>query len=71
MGIYLVHKNMLQELFMPLVKNVMPENTPLLLTAVTASVITLIASVTVCAVIGRYVPQMLGKFPRNENQTMS
>ena len=42
MGIYLVHKNMLQELLMPLVKNVMPENTPLLLTAVTASVITLL-----------------------------
>ena len=60
MGIYLVHKNMLQGLFMPFVKNVMPENTPLLLLAVTASVMALIASMIVCVIIGRYVPQMLG-----------
>ena len=71
MGIYLVHKNMLQDLFMPFVKNVMPENTPLLLLAVTASVMALIASMIVCVIIGRYVPQMLGRFPRNENQTIS
>lgn len=71
MGIYLVHKNMLQGLFMPFVKNIMPQNTSLLLLAVTASVMALIASVAVCMIIGRYVPQMLGRFPRNEIQTMS
>lgn len=62
MGIYLLHKNMLQELFVPFAESLMP-NAPELITATVASIIALAVSVAACAVIGNYIPQLLGKFP--------
>ncbi len=67
MGIFLLHKNILQQLIMPWLNSLFPD-TPVLLTAVPASIITLILSVLFCKVIETYVPQLLGQFPRYGQQ---
>jgi peptidoglycan/LPS O-acetylase OafA/YrhL len=61
MGIFLLHKPMLQELFMPLFMRITPG--PQLAAAVLASLVTLPASMALCVLVERYIPEMLGQFP--------
>lgn len=66
MGIFLLHKNLLQQLIMPWILGLFP-GAPLLPSVVLGSCITLIGSILLCAVIEMYVPQLLGQFPRYES----
>ena len=64
LGIFLLHKNMLQELILPWIRSWM--HAPQLVTALLGSCIALVASMLLCMLIERYVPQLLGQFPRYE-----
>ena len=61
MGIFLLHKPMLQELLMPFFTNLIPA--PQLVVAIVASLIALAVSMVLCVVIERYIPELLGQFP--------
>ncbi len=65
MGIFLVHKNLLQQLIVPFVGSLMP---PSLLLYIISALITLVISMGICVVIRAYVPQILGQFPRYEER---
>ncbi len=69
MGIFLIHKHIVQK-FMSVLTKYMPDNTPVIFSALTGSIAALAVSLIICAVIGRYVPEMLGKSARNEIQIM-
>ncbi len=62
MGIYLLHKNLQLDLIIPWINTWLQE--PQLLVACIATCISLIAALLLCAVIEKYVPQLLGQFPR-------
>ncbi|MBQ9197519.1 MAG: acyltransferase family protein [Clostridia bacterium] len=62
LGIFLLHKNMLQMLILPWLRGWIAG--PELLTAFLGSCIALAGSILLCAVIERYVPQLLGQFPK-------
>ena len=62
LGIFLPHKNMLQMLILPWLLSWIKG--PALLTAVLGSCVALAGSILICAVIERYVPQLLGQFPK-------
>ena len=62
MGIYLLHKPLQLELIIPWIKTWLEG--PQLLIACISTCISLIASLLLCAVIEKYVPQLLGQFPR-------
>lgn len=62
LGIFLLHKNMLQMLILPLIRGWLAG--PELLTAFLGSCAALVCSMLLCAVIERYVPQLLGQFPK-------
>ena len=62
MGIYLLHKNMQLDLIIPWIHTWLPG--PQLLVACIATCISFAASMLLCAVIEKYVPQLLGQFPR-------
>ena len=62
LGIFLLHKNMLQMLILPWISSRI--SGPALLTAFLGSCAALACSILLCAVIERYVPQLLGQFPR-------
>lgn len=64
LGIFLIHKNILWLLLMPLANAIFPENTNALLIAFIASVFALGLSILGCMVIEKYIPQLLGQFPR-------
>lgn len=66
MGIYLLHKPFLQQIIMPCLSDTLPAECPLLVTALIGSIAALIFSILMCIVIGRFIPQLLGKFPANE-----
>ena len=61
MGIFLLHKNILQLLIMPAVNSFITG--PEALNAFLGACITLPISLLLCAVIEKYVPQLLGQFP--------
>jgi hypothetical protein len=61
MGIFLLHKPMLQELFMPFFMKMV--HGPQLVAAVLASAVALPASMALCLLIEHYIPEMLGQFP--------
>lgn len=62
MGVYLLHKNLQLELIIPWINTWLAG--PQLLVACIATGISLVAALLLCAVIERYVPQLLGQFPR-------
>ena len=62
MGIYLLHKNLQLDLIIPWIHTWLEG--PQLLVACIATCISLAAALLLCAVIERYVPQLLGQFPR-------
>lgn len=66
MGIYLLHKPFLQQIIMPWLSGILPEECPQLVAALLGSIAALIFSIVMCVVIGRFIPQLLGKFPPNE-----
>lgn len=61
MGIFLLHKPMLQELFMPFFTRLIPA--PQLVVAIVASLVALAVSMVLCVVIEGYIPELLGQFP--------
>lgn len=66
MGIYLLHKPFLQQTMMPALSELLPEGCPFLAAACIGAGGTLLFSIVMCFVIGKFVPQLLGRFPRNE-----
>lgn len=62
LGIFLLHKNMLQMLIMPWLRSWIAGSD--LLMAFFGSCVAMAGSVLLCAAIERYVPQLLGQFPR-------
>lgn len=66
MGIYLLHKPFLQQIIVPVFSELLPAGCPFLATALLASCGALLFSIAMCFVIGKFVPQLLGRFPRNE-----
>ena len=63
MGIFLLHKNILQQLIVPVVKLLITNE---LLMAVISSIIVMPIVLVLCFIIQRYIPQLLGQFPPNE-----
>lgn len=61
MGIFLLHKPVLQEVLMPLFSGLLPG--PQLIAAVVASIFALAVSMGLCVVIEHYIPELLGQFP--------
>lgn len=61
LGIYLLHKNVQLELIIPWLNSWLAG--PQLLTAFIAACISFAIALLLCAIIERYVPQMLGQFP--------
>lgn len=68
LGIFLLHKPMLQGLILPLVQTFIHGNAA---SIIIAGILTLIASMALCIPIKYYIPQMLGQFPRYEDQAPS
>ncbi len=66
MGIYLLHKPFLQQILLPTLTEFLPAECPFLAIAFLASCVALLFSVFMCFLIGKFVPQLLGRFPRNE-----
>ena len=66
MGIFLLHKNMLQDLILPLLSKIIPDIE--YLKVLLGSFIALIIAVLLCTIIERYIPQLLGQFPKYEDQ---
>ena len=66
MGIFLLHKNMLQDLILPLLSKIIPDIE--YLKVLLGSFIALIVAVLLCTIIERYIPQLLGQFPKYEDQ---
>lgn len=66
MGIYLLHKPFLQQVMMPVLTGCLPAKWPFLAIAFLGSCGALLFSVAMCFVIRKFVPQLLGRFPRNE-----
>ena len=62
MGVFLLHKNMQLDLIIPWIHTWL--SGPQLLVACIATCISFVASMLLCAVIEKYVPQLLGQFPR-------
>ena len=62
MGIFLLHKNLQLELVIPWIHTWLAG--PQLLVACIATCISFVAALLLCAVIERYVPQLLGQFPQ-------
>jgi surface polysaccharide O-acyltransferase-like enzyme len=61
MGIFLLHKPLLQEVLMPLFSSLI--HGPELLVVIIVSVCALALSMLLCVVIERYIPELLGQFP--------
>lgn len=61
MGIFLLHKPVLQEVLMPFFSGLLPG--PQLIAAVVASIFALAVSMGLCVVIEHYIPELLGQFP--------
>lgn len=66
MGIYLLHKPFLQQVILPALSGIFPGDFPFLVIALIGSALAMLYSIGMCYVIGRFVPQLLGRFPRNE-----
>ncbi len=62
LGIFLLHKNLQLDLVIPWIRTWLEG--PQLLVACIATCISFAASLLLCAVIERYVPQLLGQFPK-------
>lgn len=63
MGIYILHKPFLQEVLVPLVSNVL-NGCAFELIAFVASILALIYSMILCMIIEKFIPQLLGQFPK-------
>lgn len=61
MGIFLLHKPLLQEVLMPFFSSLIPG--PQLIAALVASAAALVMSMGLCIVIEHYIPELLGQFP--------
>ena len=68
LGIFLLHKNLLQGLILPWVQSFITGNAA---AVIIASILALIASMALCIPIKYYIPQLLGQFPRYEDQAPS
>ena len=62
LGIFLLHKNFQLELVIPWIHTWLAG--PQLLVACIATCISFVASLLMCSIIEKYVPQLLGQFPR-------
>ena len=67
LGIFLLHNNFLLEVVMPFVKGIVPEYWPVVVPALIGACIAMMFAVVMCLLIDRYVPQLLGKFPKYEH----
>ena len=65
MGIFLLHKNLLQQLILPLLFRFLPDMG--FFTLFLGSCIALCVSTLMCIVIEKYIPQLLGQFPKYED----
>lgn len=61
MGIFLLHKPLLQEVLMPFFSSWIPG--PQLIAALIASAVDLVISMGLCVIIEHYIPELLGQFP--------
>lgn len=66
MGIYLLHKPFLQQVILPALSGIFPGDFPFLAIALMGSILALLFSIAMCYIIGKFIPQLLGRFPRNE-----
>lgn len=66
MGIYLLHKPFLQQMVLPALSGIFPRNLPFLVIALMGSVLAMLFSIVMCYIIGKFIPQLLGRFPRDE-----
>jgi len=66
MGIYLLHKPFLQQIILPVLSGIFPGEFPFLAAAFIGSILAMLFSIVMCYVIGKFIPQLLGRFPRNE-----
>lgn len=66
MGIYLLHKPFLQQVILPALSALFPSGCPFLLIAVIGTCLSLGFSIVSCYIIEKFIPQLLGQFPRNE-----
>lgn len=66
MGIYLLHKPFLQQIILPVLSGIFPGKFPFLAAAFIGSILAMLFSIVMCYVIGKFIPQLLGRFPRNE-----
>ena len=64
MGIFLIHKNLLYQLILPWIRSFIPGME--FFTAFLGSCVALAISLGLCLLIERYVPQLLGQFPKYE-----
>lgn len=63
MGIFLLHKNIIQQLIVPVLAPIISNQ---LLLAFISSLIVMPIVMLLCILIERYIPQLLGQFPINE-----
>jgi fucose 4-O-acetylase-like acetyltransferase len=66
MGIYLLHKPFLQQIILPALSGSFPGNFPFFVIALIGSVLAMLFSIAMCYIVGKFIPQLLGRFPRNE-----
>lgn len=66
MGIYLLHKPFLQQMILPALSGIFHGNFPFLVIAFMGSVLAMLFSIVMCYIIGKFIPQLLGRFPRDE-----
>ncbi len=62
LGIFLLHKNFQLDLVIPWIHTWLQE--PALLVACIATAISFVQALLLCAIIEKYVPQLLGQFPK-------
>ena len=62
LGVFLLHKNMLQALILPWIRSFITDME--FLTAFLGSCVALAAAMLLCLIIEKFVPQLLGQFPK-------
>lgn len=67
MGIYLVHKQLMYYLLMPVLNRLLEPKVPAVLISLIAAGIMLPVCCGLCAVIERTIPQLFGQFPKKQN----
>ena len=63
-GVFLLHKVMLQSFFIPLLESAMT-SAPMVLVRCIAAVIAILVSIVLCWVIELYIPELMGVFSKD------